>query len=85
MPAQVKPAPVAAVIDADTALIETYRRVQVALNQSGYGPIPVDGKPGKETGDAIRRFEQDYGLPQTGQPNDAMLKRLVAIGALAAR
>jgi peptidoglycan hydrolase-like protein with peptidoglycan-binding domain len=78
------PAPITAVIDADAAAT-TYRRVQLALNQIGYGVIPVDGKPGKDTADAIRRFELDYGLPVTGQPNDAVVKRLVAVGALAPR
>ena len=67
------------------AAAATYRRVQLALNQAGYGPIPVDGMASKETADAIRRFELDYAMPVTGQPNDAVLKRLVTIGALAAR
>jgi peptidoglycan hydrolase-like protein with peptidoglycan-binding domain len=70
---------------ADPFPADTYRRVQVALNQAGYGPIPVDGRQGKDTADAIRRFELDYGLPITGQPDDAVIKRLAAIGALAAR
>jgi peptidoglycan hydrolase-like protein with peptidoglycan-binding domain len=83
--APAKPVPITAVIDADAAAAATYRRVQLALNQIGYGAIPVDGKPGKETADAIRRFELDYGLQVTGQPNEAVLKRLVAIGALPAR
>jgi peptidoglycan hydrolase-like protein with peptidoglycan-binding domain len=57
----------------------------LALNQMGYGPIPVDGKAGKETADAIRRFELEYALPVTGVPDDGVMKRLVAIGAIAAR
>ena len=88
VPATANPAPIAAVIDGEAAAAAaaaTYRRVQLALNQIGYGVIPVDGKAGKETADAIRRFELDYGLPVTGQPNEAVLKRLMAIGALAAR
>ena len=70
---------------ADPFPAETYRRVQLALNQTGYGPIPVDGRQGKETADAIRRFELDYGLPISGQPGEAVMKRLASIGALAAR
>jgi peptidoglycan hydrolase-like protein with peptidoglycan-binding domain len=80
------PSPIAAVIARnDGADSDTYRKVQLALNQIGYGAIPVDGRAGRETADAIRRFELDYGLPVTGEPGDAVLKRLIAIGALAAR
>ena len=43
------------------------RAVQVALNQIGYGPLPVDGQPSRPTGDAIRRFQLDNGLPVTGE------------------
>jgi peptidoglycan hydrolase-like protein with peptidoglycan-binding domain len=83
---QPKPVQITSVIaEVNAADAETYRRVQLALNQMGYGLIPVDGKPGKETSDAIRRFELDYGLPVTGQPSEAVTKRLVAVGALAAR
>jgi peptidoglycan hydrolase-like protein with peptidoglycan-binding domain len=69
---------------ADIAGADTYRRVQTALNQIGYGPIAVDGKGSKETADAIRRFELDNGLPLSGVADDAVVRRLVAIGALAA-
>jgi peptidoglycan hydrolase-like protein with peptidoglycan-binding domain len=70
---------------AESPAADTYRRVQTALNQIGYGPIPVDGKAGPETADAIRRFELDYGLPITGVPGDTVTKRLTAMGALATR
>jgi peptidoglycan hydrolase-like protein with peptidoglycan-binding domain len=73
------PAPV------DPAIAEGYRKVQLALNQIGYGPIPVDGRNGRETSDAIRRFELDYGLQVTGVPGEALTRRLIAIGALPAR
>jgi peptidoglycan hydrolase-like protein with peptidoglycan-binding domain len=69
----------------DAAPSEAYRKVQLALNQIGYGPIPVDGRGGAETADAIRRFELDYGLAVTGIPSEAVTKRLIAIGALAPR
>jgi peptidoglycan hydrolase-like protein with peptidoglycan-binding domain len=70
---------------ADPAVAEGYRKVQLALNQIGYGPIPVDGRNGSETSDAIRRFELDYGLQVTGVPSEALTRRLIAIGALPAR
>lgn len=61
-----------------------YERVQAALNQIGYGPLTVDGAAGEETANAIRRFELDNGLPLSGIAGDAVLDRLIAIGALPA-
>ena len=61
-----------------------YRIVQGALNRIGYGPVPVDGGAGPETIDAIRRFELDNGLPVSGEPSDALIARLIAIGAIKA-
>lgn len=63
---------------------EVCRRIQSALNQIGYGPIGVDGRPGAETTNAIRRFELDNGLPITGEVGDRVVRRLVAIGAMKA-
>lgn len=61
---------------------ETYSVVQTALNRIGYGPLPVDGLPGADTEDAIRRFELDNGMPITGEAGDALIARLFAIGAI---
>jgi peptidoglycan hydrolase-like protein with peptidoglycan-binding domain len=61
---------------------DTYRSVQTALNRAGYGPIAVDGQPGNQTADAIRRFELDNGLPITGDIGERLLARLVAVGAM---
>ncbi len=58
------------------------RKVQVALNQIGYGPLAVDGQASRSTGDAIRRFQLDNGLPVTGELNDRVVARLVGIGAM---
>jgi peptidoglycan hydrolase-like protein with peptidoglycan-binding domain len=44
--------------------------------------LPVDGEASEATADAIRRFELDNGLPITGAPSDALIRRLVAIGAV---
>jgi peptidoglycan hydrolase-like protein with peptidoglycan-binding domain len=60
----------------------TYRTVQTALNRIGYGPVPVDGTANKATLDAIRGFELDNGLSVSGEPSDALIQRLVAIGAI---
>lgn len=67
---------------AEIKALETYKVVQAALNRIGYGPLPVDGSDVAETQDAIRRFELDNGMPITGQANDALIARLVAIGAI---
>ncbi len=61
-----------------------YRAVQHALNQIGYGPVAEDGRAGEGIDDAIRRFELDNGLPITGTPDDQVVDRLVAIGAMEA-
>lgn len=58
------------------------RKVQQALNQIGYGAMAVDGKMSELTGDAIRRFQLDNGLPVTGELSDKLLQRLVSIGAM---
>ncbi len=58
--------------------------VQKALNLIGYGPVPEDGVAGEATTGAIRRFELDHGMPITGSAGDALVDRLVAIGAMEA-
>jgi peptidoglycan hydrolase-like protein with peptidoglycan-binding domain len=60
------------------------RVIQGALNRIGYGPVPVDGSASEETVDAIRRFELDNGLPVSGEANEDLLARLIAIGAIKA-
>ena len=58
------------------------RRVQVSLNQIGYGPLIVDGQASQATADSIRRFQLDNGLPVSGALNDRLVERLVSIGAM---
>ena len=60
------------------------KRVQAALNEIGYGPVEVDGRGGGKTANAIRRFELDNGLPMTGTAGDAVVAKLVLIGAMSA-
>ena len=59
-----------------------YERVQAALNRIGYGPVAIDGKANEETTSAIRRFELDNGMPISGTVSEALIDRLLAIGAL---
>jgi len=61
-----------------------YERVQAALNRIGYGPVAIDGTANEATTNAIRRFELDNGLPISGTVSDAVIDRLLAIGALPA-
>ncbi len=58
------------------------RAVQDALNQIGYGPLPVTGASDGATADAIRRFQLDNGLSLTGQPDDQLVRKMVSIGAM---
>ena len=76
--AAAKPDPAAA------AATARYAAVQHALNQIGYGPVAEAGTPDDVTRDAIRHFELDNGLPITGAPDDHVVNRLIAIGAMEA-
>ena len=66
----------------DSAERERMTRVQAALNEIGYGPIEINGHGGGKTATAIRRFELDNGLPLTGAAGDAVIAKLVMIGAM---
>jgi phage tail tape-measure protein len=55
---------------------DTVRSVQQALNDRGYNAGPVDGQMGPSTRDAITRFQQAQGLPQTGEPDSTTLSAL---------
>ncbi len=56
--------------------------VQTALNQIGYGPIPADGQMSDATAAAVRAFQLEYGLDVTGVVDQALIERMIAIGAL---
>ena len=49
----------------------TVRNIQAGLQRLGYDPGPADGRFGPKTETAIRRFQQDNGLPVDGQPTAA--------------
>jgi peptidoglycan hydrolase-like protein with peptidoglycan-binding domain len=63
---------------------QSLRKVQVALSEMGYGPLPTDGHMDRATSDALRGFQLDNGLAVTGENSDAVMKRLVSIGAMKA-
>ncbi|KPF42274.1 peptidoglycan-binding domain-containing protein [Rhizobium sp. AAP43] len=56
--------------------------IQRGLSNMAYKDVTIDGMPGEETRTAIRRFERHYQLPITGEPSQAVLKKLRDIGAL---
>jgi peptidoglycan hydrolase-like protein with peptidoglycan-binding domain len=58
-------------------LLATYTTaVQEALQAKGYRPGAADGLLGPRTRAAIRRYQQDYGLPVTGEVSLALLNHL---------
>lgn len=56
--------------------------VQSALARAAYGPLTADGIFGKQTKDAITRFQLDQGLPVTGSIDQQLLEGLRRVGAL---
>ena len=52
------------------------RAVQQRLADLGYKPGKVDGLMGPRTRTAIRAFERDHGMPQTGKPSPALTAAL---------
>lgn len=81
----VKPSPVSAT--PQNAAIKPVNNELVAKIQQGlvniaYANVTVDGMLGQQTRTAIRHFEKHYRLPETGEPSDAVLKKLKDIGAL---
>ncbi|MCX8998486.1 peptidoglycan-binding protein [Rhizobiaceae bacterium BDR2-2] len=73
------PATPAAMRPADSSLTA---QIQRGLSKFAYSHITVDGVAGTETREAIRNFEKAYRLPETGEPNERVLKKLKEIGAL---
>lgn len=51
-------------------------QLQRLLNESGYDAGPVDGLMGDQTRSAIEAWQQDNGLPRTGEPSRRLLERL---------
>jgi peptidoglycan hydrolase-like protein with peptidoglycan-binding domain len=50
--------------------------IQQKLNDLGYDAGPVDGLIGRKTRGAIRAYQNDAGLPVTGEPDAAFLESL---------
>lgn len=56
--------------------------IQRGLSNIAYTDVSIDGVAGEQTRAAIRRFQRHYRLPENGEPNAAVLKKLKDIGAL---
>lgn len=56
--------------------------IQRGLSNMAYSDVTIDGVPGEQTRNAIRRFERHYKMQETGEPSAAVLKKLKSIGAL---
>jgi peptidoglycan hydrolase-like protein with peptidoglycan-binding domain len=76
------PAASAARLQASAPASNLVLQIQKGLSNIAYTDVEVDGVAGSQTKAAIRRFEKHYRLPETGEPNDLVLKKLKAIGAL---
>ena len=52
------------------------RRVQTGLAELAYSPGAITGEMNAETRDAIRAFERDRNMPETGEVSDALIAEL---------
>lgn len=43
------------------------KQIQIALENAGYEPGPIDGRMGKQTRDAIKAFQRAYNLSTDGK------------------
>ncbi len=54
----------------------TVERVQFELVERGYDPGPVDGKSGKKTTEALKKYQEENKLEGTGEFDEKTLKKL---------
>jgi peptidoglycan hydrolase-like protein with peptidoglycan-binding domain len=55
------------------------RLVQQQLRKKGVDPGPIDGIHGPRTKEAIRKFQDQYGMKASGEINNQMLFALGAV------
>ncbi len=58
----------------------TVMRIQAGLKAFGNDGITVDGVVGSRTKSAILEFQSLFGLPETGEPDEALLTKMRDIG-----
>ncbi len=56
------------------------KRIQAGLKAFGNDGIELDGVVGPKTSAAIKEFQALFGLPQTGQPDEAVTAKMREIG-----
>ncbi|OWV88058.1 peptidoglycan-binding protein [Rhizobium sp. R635] len=80
----IKTAPSAAkqVPSSEIANVDLVLKIQKGLSNMAYANVGVDGVAGEQTRAAIRHFQKHYNLPENGEPNEAVLKKLKEIGAI---
>ncbi|PHP68366.1 peptidoglycan-binding protein [Zhengella mangrovi] len=61
---------------------EQVKRVQAGLRSFGNDQIIIDGLPGARTRSAIVEFQSLFGLPQTGEADDAVVAKMKEIGLI---
>ena len=60
-----------------TGRAENVRAIQRELTARDYEPGLVDGVPGLVTRAAIMAYEYDHNMPLTGEPSEALLRRII--------
>ncbi len=53
------------------------KNVQLALRKAGYDPGKIDGRPGKQTRDAVKSFQRSRGLTPDGHVGLKTIKELL--------
>ena len=61
---------------------ERIRRIQAGLRSFGNDQIVIDGLTGSRTRSAILEFQALFGLPETGDPDDAVVAKMKEIGLI---
>lgn len=56
--------------------MEQVKVLQSKLKARGYAVTKIDGIIGEETSGAVRKLQQQLGLPADGYPDPALLQRL---------
>lgn len=77
-----KPAPSAQPASDAVANATMVMQIQKGLSNIAYSNVSIDGVAGETTRTAILHFQKHYRLPETGEPDGAVLKKLRDIGAL---
>jgi peptidoglycan hydrolase-like protein with peptidoglycan-binding domain len=55
---------------------EQVKKVQKALQDKGMDPGPIDGKMGPKTMAALKQFQKDQKLPESGKLDDQTREKL---------